>query len=137
MEFTKTLIDNGTAHTTIQVKTLHQMFGPNGNPTASNLFEVVAYLQRAEGVRFKVRCAPLDALSGDRGSYLALDIAVGLNSRKQNCDDYRSPLALDARAKETLTGGILPGNSAQFTDACIRPLHSGRCQNSCLLISSK
>jgi DNA-binding phage protein len=42
-------------HTRLHVKTLHQMLGPNGNPTASNLFEVVAYLQHAEGVRFKVR----------------------------------------------------------------------------------
>jgi DNA-binding phage protein len=45
------------AHTKIHVKTLHQMFGPNGNPTASNLFEIVAYLQHAEGVRFEVRSA--------------------------------------------------------------------------------
>jgi DNA-binding phage protein len=44
-----------SARTGIHVKTLHQMFGPNGNPTASNLFEIVAYLQQAEGVRFKVR----------------------------------------------------------------------------------
>jgi DNA-binding phage protein len=44
-------------HTKLHVKTLHQMFGPNGNPTASNLFEIVAYLQRAEGVRFEVRPA--------------------------------------------------------------------------------
>lgn len=44
-------------HTEIHVKTLHQMFGPNGNPTAGNLFEIVAYLQRAEGVRFEVRLA--------------------------------------------------------------------------------
>jgi DNA-binding phage protein len=43
------------ARTKIHVKTLHQMFGRNGNPTASNLFEIVAYLQQAEGVRFKVR----------------------------------------------------------------------------------
>lgn len=43
------------AGTKIHVKTLHQMFGPNGNPTASNLFEIIAYLQRAEGVRFEVR----------------------------------------------------------------------------------
>jgi hypothetical protein len=43
------------AHTKIHVKTLHQMFGPNGNPTARNLFEIVAYLQHAEGVQFKVR----------------------------------------------------------------------------------
>jgi len=42
-------------HTKIHVKTLHQMFGPSGNPTASNLFEIVAYLQQAEGVRFEVR----------------------------------------------------------------------------------
>src|SRR4030081_753756 len=42
-------------HTKIHVKTIHQMFGPNGNPTARNLFEIVAYLQRAEGVRFEVR----------------------------------------------------------------------------------
>jgi DNA-binding phage protein len=43
------------AHTKIHVKTLHQMFGPNGNPTARNLFDIVAYLQNAEGVRFEVR----------------------------------------------------------------------------------
>jgi hypothetical protein len=43
--------------TKIHVKTLHQMFGPNGNPTARNLFEIVAYLQRLEGVRFEVRPA--------------------------------------------------------------------------------
>lgn len=43
--------------TKIHAKTLHQMFGPNGNPTARNLFEIVAYLQNAEGVRFEVRPA--------------------------------------------------------------------------------
>ncbi len=41
--------------TGLHVKSLHQMFGPNGNPTASNLFEIVAYLQRQEGVRLQVR----------------------------------------------------------------------------------
>lgn len=45
------------AHTKLHVKTLHQMFGPNGNPTANNLFEIVAYLQQAEGVRFELRAA--------------------------------------------------------------------------------
>jgi len=43
--------------TKIHVKTLHQMFGPNGNPTANNLFEIVAYLQHAGGVHFEVRSA--------------------------------------------------------------------------------
>jgi len=42
-------------HTKLHVKTLHQMFGPKGNPTARNLFEIVAYLQRQEGVRLHVR----------------------------------------------------------------------------------
>ena len=41
--------------TKIHVKTLHQMFGPRGNPTASKLFEVVACLQEAGGVHFEVR----------------------------------------------------------------------------------
>ena len=40
--------------TRLHVKLLHQMFGPKGNPTASNLFEIVAYLQRREGVRLQV-----------------------------------------------------------------------------------
>jgi len=31
-----------------------RMLGPRGNPQARNLFESVAYLQRAEGVRFEV-----------------------------------------------------------------------------------
>ena len=45
------------AHTKLHVKTLHQMFGPNGNPTANNLFEIVAFLQQAEGVRFELSAA--------------------------------------------------------------------------------
>ena len=45
------------AHTKIHVKTLHQMFGPNGNPTTNNLFEIVPYLQQVEGIRFELRAA--------------------------------------------------------------------------------
>ena len=41
--------------TNLHVKALHQMFGPNGNPTAANLFRIVAYLQEAEGVRLEVK----------------------------------------------------------------------------------
>lgn len=36
-------------------KSLMRMLGPKGNPQARNLFETVAYLQRAEGVRFELR----------------------------------------------------------------------------------
>ncbi len=38
-------------------KSLMRMLGPNGNPQARNLFEIVASLQDAEGVRFEVRSA--------------------------------------------------------------------------------
>jgi DNA-binding phage protein len=41
-------------HTKIHAKTLHQMFGPRGNPTAAKLFRIVAFLQQSEGVRFRV-----------------------------------------------------------------------------------
>ena len=40
--------------TNIHVKTLHQMFGPKGNPTAANLFLILACLQEHEGVRLRV-----------------------------------------------------------------------------------
>ena len=36
-------------------KSLMRMLGPCGNPQARNLFEIVAYLQHAEGVRFEIR----------------------------------------------------------------------------------
>jgi DNA-binding phage protein len=36
-------------------KSLMRMLGPRGNPQARNLFEIVAYLQHSEGVRFEVR----------------------------------------------------------------------------------
>ncbi|HKO08463.1 MAG TPA: transcriptional regulator [Alphaproteobacteria bacterium] len=38
-------------------KSLMRMFGPKGNPQARNLFEIVAYLQKREGVRLEVRSA--------------------------------------------------------------------------------
>lgn len=38
----------------IHVKTLHQMFGPKGNPTTAHLFKVIACLQEHEGVRLQV-----------------------------------------------------------------------------------
>jgi DNA-binding phage protein len=40
--------------TGIHAKTLHQMFGPRGNPTAANLFKIIACLQEREGVRLQV-----------------------------------------------------------------------------------
>jgi len=36
-------------------KSLMRMLGPRGNPQARNLFEIVKYLQEAEGVQFEVR----------------------------------------------------------------------------------
>ena len=40
-------------------KSLMRMLGPNGNPQARNLFEIVAYLQKKEGLHLRVRSAPL------------------------------------------------------------------------------
>ncbi len=38
-------------------KSLMRMLGPDGNPQAENLCEIVAYLQNKEGIRFEVRAA--------------------------------------------------------------------------------
>ena len=61
--------------TRFHVKTLHQMLGPNGNPTARNLFEIVALLQRLEGVRFEVRAVRAAILRKRRPSHRRLKIA--------------------------------------------------------------
>ncbi len=36
---------------------LMRMLGPKGNPAARNLFEIIGYLQRNEGVKFEIRSA--------------------------------------------------------------------------------
>ncbi len=41
--------------TRIPSKSLMRMMGPAGNPRASNLLEVVSFLQHREGVRFRVQ----------------------------------------------------------------------------------
>jgi DNA-binding phage protein len=45
--------------THIPSKSLMRMLGPAGNPRADNLFEVVSFLQRREGVRFHIKAAPV------------------------------------------------------------------------------
>ena len=39
------------------VKSVMRMFGPNGNPTAQNLFAVISQLQKATGVSLAVSAA--------------------------------------------------------------------------------
>jgi DNA-binding phage protein len=41
--------------THIPSKSLMRMLGPAGNPRADNLFEIVSFLQRREGVRFDIK----------------------------------------------------------------------------------
>lgn len=36
-------------------KSVMRMLGPSGNPQARNLFEIVGYLQRKEGVSFQIK----------------------------------------------------------------------------------
>jgi DNA-binding phage protein len=43
--------------THIPSKSLMRMLGPAGNPRADNLFEIVSFLQRREGVRFEIKTA--------------------------------------------------------------------------------
>ena len=38
-------------------KSLMRMLGPKGNPQARNFFQIVAYLQKKEGLHLKVRSA--------------------------------------------------------------------------------
>jgi DNA-binding phage protein len=45
-------------------KSLMRMLGPSGNPNASNLFEIFAYLQKKERVRFKLHAAAAAAGRG-------------------------------------------------------------------------
>jgi hypothetical protein len=35
-----------------------RMLGPNGNPQARNLFEMISHLQRAEGLHFELSLKP-------------------------------------------------------------------------------
>jgi hypothetical protein len=41
--------------TSIPANSLMRMFEPNGNPSARNLFGVLAHLQAWEGVNFEIR----------------------------------------------------------------------------------
>jgi DNA-binding phage protein len=41
--------------TKIPSPSLQRMFGPKGNPSAQNLFGVIAVLQKAEGVSFELQ----------------------------------------------------------------------------------
>lgn len=41
--------------TSIPEKSLLRMFGASGNPQARNLLQVIAHLQKAEGLRLQVR----------------------------------------------------------------------------------
>jgi DNA-binding phage protein len=45
--------------TGISSKSLMRMFGPEGNPQASNLFAVISCLQDAENVALEVRASPV------------------------------------------------------------------------------
>ena len=45
----------GATH--IPSKSLMRMLGPTGNPRADNLFEIVRFLLRREGVRFEIKAS--------------------------------------------------------------------------------
>ncbi len=45
------------AQTDKSPKSLMRMFGPKGNPQARNLFEIIGYLQKKEGMSLELRPA--------------------------------------------------------------------------------
>ena len=47
-------------------KSLMRMFGPKGNPQARNLFEIIGYLRKREGLHFEVRTVLDDDLARRR-----------------------------------------------------------------------
>ncbi len=63
-------------------KSLMRMLGPKGNPQARNLFEIVAYLQHAEGVRFEVRSARVASRAKRRLSTQGTKRAASAASRR-------------------------------------------------------
>ena len=52
--------------THIPSKSLMRMLGPAGNPRADNLFEIVGFLQRREGVRFEVKASRARGVAASR-----------------------------------------------------------------------
>jgi len=63
-------------------KSLMRMLGPSGNTQARNLFEIVAYLQHAEGVRFEIRSAPVASRAKRRPSSQGIKWATPAASRR-------------------------------------------------------
>ncbi len=63
-------------------KSSMRMVGPRGNPRPRNLFEIVAYLQRAEGVRFEVRSALVGSRAKRRLSALGIRSTSSAVSRR-------------------------------------------------------
>jgi hypothetical protein len=59
------------------------MLGPRGNPQARNLFEIVKYLQEAEGVRFELR--PTCAALRSKRRLSAGEDQRKIQAGKQNC----------------------------------------------------
>jgi DNA-binding phage protein len=62
-------------------KSLMRMLGPHGNPQARNLFEIVAFLQESEGVRFEVRSARGSARAKRPRSYQRMKGATAASGR--------------------------------------------------------
>ena len=49
------------------------MLGPNGNPQARNLFEVIGHLQRAEGLHFELSPEAASRTPLDERRFTAFD----------------------------------------------------------------
>jgi hypothetical protein len=70
--------------TKTHVKTLHQMFGPNGNPTANKLFESVAYLQRSRVFDLRFGQAELRSAYRSPGTHVRARLSLVRQRRFQD-----------------------------------------------------
>ena len=79
-------------------KSLMRMFGPNGNPQARNLFEVIRCLQEREGLSLKVRASAAGARNAAHnlahresvGSYVSARVDVGVDQAHGRISEFVS-----------------------------------------------
>jgi DNA-binding phage protein len=77
-------------------KSLMRMLGPEGNPQARNLFEIVAYLQKSEGFRLTTRTTATAADVRVRGfaeEAHRQSLAVGKSRHKKADQDFIDAIA--------------------------------------------
>jgi hypothetical protein len=112
-------------------KSLMRMLGPRGNPQARNLFEIVAYLQHAEGIRFELRPARAalrtKPRSPARGPRTSTGAKAGKHSefskmakRFRNASDPKDAKRLGDKLGRMVFGGQVSAKSKTVVEEAFR-----------------